>query len=160
MSALAVNWFSATMSPATPTNATVEIRAPQLSHVVSVFSAPWLPSVLEELRTLEKSGQNIPGVGDLTIAESTADHLRRLMTLGPVAQLPEPTLVPFSGGGLSLTWNLGQRELSFSTYPGHDDFVYMRTGDNDQVAADGILTLKQTRELGEQIAAFLASPHR
>jgi hypothetical protein len=112
------------------------------------------------LNALEKSGQNIPGVGDLTIAPPTADRIRRLLTIVPGEDLPEPTLAPFSGGGLALTWNIGQRELTFTAYPDHNDFVFIRTDDNDEPADDGILRLEETNRLSEVLTAFLTNPAR
>jgi len=69
-------------------------------------------------------------------------------------------LAPFSGGGVALTWNIGDRELTFTAYPDHDDFVFMRTDNNDEIADDGILRLDQTREMGDVFAAFLTNPAR
>ena len=136
------------------------VRSAQLEPVVRFDSSPWLPSVLWELRSLEKSGQNIPGVGDLRVTRSTADHVRRLLTIASGVYLPEPTLAPFSGGGVALTWNIGNRELAFTAYPDHNDFVFMRTDEDGEPVDDGILRLDQAKELGDVVTAFLATPVR
>jgi hypothetical protein len=136
------------------------VRFSQLEPVLGFESARWLPSLLSDLRLLETSGQNIPGVGDFRVSHTTADHVRRLITITSGAPLPEPTLAPFSGGGVALTWSIGDRELMFTAYPDHDDFVFMRTDDNDELADDGNLKLDQTKELGDVITAFLANPAR
>jgi hypothetical protein len=107
------------------------------------------------LRTLETSGRNIPGIGDLRVAEATANNVRRLLTITAIAALPEPRLAPFSGGGVAISWPLGNRELSFTAYPNQNDFVFMRTDDNDLLVEDGILRLDQTTELARVITAFL-----
>ena len=151
---------AATIRVQPPTSSSGHARSPQLEPVVSFDSASWLPSLLLDLRSLETSGQNICGIGDLSVTHATADHVRRLLTIVPGAYLPEPTLAPFSGGGVALTWNIGHRELTFTAYPGHNDFVFMRTDDNDEPADDGILRLDQTRELGDVIAAFLTAATR
>lgn len=136
------------------------VRRSQLEHVVGFESALWLPSLLSDLRSLETSGQNIPGVGDLRVSRATADRVRRLLTVVSGASLPEPKLAPFSGGGVALACYIGDRELTFTVYPEHNDFVFLRTDDNGEPADDGILTLDQAKQLGDVIAAFLASPAR
>lgn len=135
-------------------------RSPQLEPVVRFDESPWLASVLWDLRSLERSGQNIPGVGDLRVTRETADHVRRLLTILSGLYLPEPILAPFSGGGVALVWNIGNRELTFSAYPNRNNFVFVRTDDNGDPVSDGILRLDQNRELNNEITAFLATPAR
>ena len=134
------------------------VRTSLLERVVRFDSAHWLPSLLSGLRALETTGENIPGIGDLSVAHATADHVRRLLTIIPGQYLPPPTLAPFSGGGLALSWYIGERELSFTAYPDHNDFVFMRTNDSDEIVDDGILRLDQTEKLGDIITAFLINP--
>jgi hypothetical protein len=131
------------------------VRPSQLVRVVEFASARWLPSLLSDLRSLETLGQNIPGLGDLRVSATTADHVRRLLTAISGVSLPEPTLAPFSGGGVALTCSIGNKELTFTAYADHDDFVFSRTNENDELADDGVVNLEQHR-LGEVIAAFLA----
>lgn len=154
------------MSPAVadrPRSGTIAVRtapspvsasSPQLDPVRGFDSAPWLPSLLLQLNFFQSTGQNIPGVGDLRIAQATADRVRRFLSVVSVAPLPAPSLTPFSGGGLALTWQFAGRELSFSAYPGQDDFVFMRTDENDLPVADGFVSLDQTDCLAEVIAAL------
>src|ERR1700676_526373 len=104
-----------------PTSATATMRvepsplspdssnAPLLERVASFHSSPWLPSVLSELRTLEASGANIEGIGDFRVSSATADNVRRLLTVISLDAIPEPSLSPFSGGGVVLIWNIGGR---------------------------------------------------
>jgi len=129
----------------------------QLERVVEFESSRWLPSLLSDLRLLETSGQDIPGIGDLRVSSETGDRVRRLLTVISGTSLPEPTLAPFSGGGVALTCNIGDRELTFTAYPEHDDFVFVRTNDSGEPTDDGILTLDQTQRLSSLITAFLAT---
>jgi hypothetical protein len=159
MSTHAANWplsaASITVRPqATPSD---QVRSSQLERVVRSDSAPWLPSLLFHLKLLENSGRNIPGIGDLRIAETTANQVRRLLAYFSEQNLPEPKLAPFSGGGLALILNIGDQELSFAAYPGHSDFVYMQTNEDDELVNDGVITLDQTREISDLITAFLFS---
>lgn len=153
------------MSPFAGT-ATAKLKSPprdverpsQLERVVGFESARWLPALLSDLRLLETSGRNVPGVGDLRVSHSTADNVRRLLTVISGISLPQPVLAPFSGGGVALTYNIGERELTFTAYPTHDDFVFIRTDDNGNAAADGIITPDQTKDLSDVITNFLADP--
>jgi hypothetical protein len=151
--------YAATATAAKLAPAPELARSSQLERVVRFESARWLPSVLSELRSLETSGAKIAGVGDLRVTQNTADNVRRLLTVTAEtalgAALCEPVLAPFSGGGVALTWNIGDRELSFTIYPGHQDFVFIRTDDNDNMIEDGTLPLNKTNQLSNVITAFL-----
>jgi hypothetical protein len=130
-------------------------RSSQLEPVVAANdSAKWLPSLLFHLRLLETSGRNVPGIGDLRIAETTANLVRRLLAFISQQNLPEPKLAPFSGGGLALILNAGDRELTFTAYPDHNDFVYMQTNEADEAVSEGIVTLDQTKPLADVITGF------
>lgn len=133
-----------------------QVRPSQLERVVKFDeSAQWLPSVLSDLRSLETSGENVPGIGDFTVASSTADNVRRLLIAISGTSLPEPKLAPFSGGGIALICSMGNSELMFTAYPGHHDFVFSRTNEADELADQGTVTLEQPR-LGNVITEFLA----
>jgi hypothetical protein len=112
---------------------------------------------LFHLKILETSGRHIPGIGDFRIAENTANQVRRLLAFFSEQKLPEPRLAPFSGGGLALILNIEDQELTFTAYPGHNDFVYMQTNEDDEIVSDGVLTLDQARQISDLITAFLFS---
>jgi hypothetical protein len=129
-----------------------------LERVVGYDSTTWILPLLIELRNLETTGQNIPGVGDLRIAQATADRVRRLLAFVPGAYLPAPTLAPFSGGGLSILWNIGNKELSFTAYPEQDDFVFLRADQTGEIVEDGVVRLDQRERLLDIFLAFLNTP--
>jgi hypothetical protein len=118
---------------------------PQLAQVTEVSAASWLPDTLEELRTLKAEGVNLPGIGDFTIADGTVDRARQLLTLTCITRLPTPTIAPFSGGGLALSWACNERALVLSVYPDRE-VTYERTDaehsvvDDDSLASDTDLT--------------------
>jgi hypothetical protein len=140
------------MSPYTSAAAT--------APVVQFESARWLPSLLSDLRALETSGQNIPGLGDLRVSRNTADHVRLLLTELSTATLPEPTLAPFSGGGVAVICNVGKRELTLTTYPDQGDFVFLVKDENDEPLGDGTIMLQHRDRLRDVITAFLANAAR
>lgn len=131
------------------------VASSQLERVLEFQSARWLPSLLSDLRSLELNGENIAGVGDFRVAHSTADNLRRLLTVISGLSLPEPKLSPFSGGGIALTCGVRNKELTVTAYPNHDDFVISVTAENDDLE-DHILTLDQSAQIASLFATFLA----
>lgn len=129
-------------------------KTPQLEAVVGFEAAPWLPSLLSSLRSLEEQGRDIPGIGDFRVAGATADNVRRLLTVLAAKPLPEPRLAPFAGGGLALICSLGDRELTFTAYPDSQDFIYSDSDENE-IVQDGVLTLNHRNRLAGLIASFL-----
>lgn len=129
----------------------------QLERVVGFESARWLPTLLSNLRLLETTGGDIPGVGDLRISSSTADHMRRLLSVISTTALPEPIVSPFSGGGIALVSTIGERELTFTAYPGHNGFIFSRTDDRGEDAEDGVFTIAEDDRLKRIVSEFLAA---
>src|SRR5437762_3750525 len=105
----------------------IALRRPQLAQVGTdvtqvseVAMASWLPDALEELRSLRAAGVNMPGIGDFTVSEETADRARQLITLDCVSRLPAPTIVPFSGGGIAISWSDDGKELLLCVFPSQE----------------------------------------
>jgi hypothetical protein len=128
--------------------------SPQLAKVANVASAPWLPDTLEELRALKTAGVNMPGIGDFTITDDTVDRARQLLTLNCITSLPAPTIAPFSGGGLALSWACDNRALVLSVYPDRE-VTYERTDAEHSVVDDD--TLASDPELTKIVERFIAS---
>lgn len=60
----------------------------------------------------------IGGVGDLRVEANTAIRVRKLLSkIGGKFDLPAPLVSVFSGGGLSLSWQLGPREVKYTFWP-------------------------------------------
>ncbi|MGH9774086.1 MAG: hypothetical protein ACRD50_03965 [Candidatus Acidiferrales bacterium] len=131
--------------------------APQFENIVEFERAPWLPGVLDELRALEERGQNIAGVGDLRVERATADKARRLLSMVSAEPLPKPQVIPFSGGGIALTWDIGEKEMNFSMYPGQEQLVFLRTNEYDEIAEDGLLSLDNAELLYRLLNGFLSN---
>lgn len=112
---------------------------PELARVADIDAAPWLPDALEELRALKSAGVNMPGVGDFTISGDTVDRARQILASVCITRLPAPTIVPFSGGGLALSWSRNNRELTLSVYP-DQEVTYERTNADHLVVEDDALT--------------------
>jgi hypothetical protein len=127
---------------------------PQLAQVAEVSAAPWLPDTLEELRTLKAAGVNLPGIGDFTITDDTLNRARQLLTLTCITRLPVPTVAPFSGGGLALSWSRNDRGLVLSVYPDRE-VTYERTDAEHSVVDDD--TLASDTDLTKIVDRFIAS---
>jgi hypothetical protein len=79
-------------------------------------TAPWLYSALSQLHDLQRAGRSVSEVGDLRIAEPASTQIRTILSLIKVKTLPTPTLYPISGGGVGMKWNVGNREVEFTTF--------------------------------------------
>jgi len=132
----------------------LRLALPQLAQVADVTAASWLPGALEELRSLKAAGVNMPGVGDFTVTDDTMDHARQLLALACNIRLPAPTIVPFSGGGLALTWSRSERSLVFSVYPDRE-VTYERTNAAHALEEDD--TLESDADLTKVADRFIAS---
>ncbi len=103
--------------------------SPQMGNVAIIAYAPWLCSALTQVREIEAEGQDVPGLGDLRVAVQTAKNARILLTTINIERLPSPIVSPVSGGGLSVTWSLGQRRSSCHLRRGGDAFYFRVLGD-------------------------------
>jgi hypothetical protein len=128
--------------------------SPQLAQVADVAAAPWLPDALGELWALKAAGVNMPGLGDFTLTDETVNRARQILTLDCVRNLPAPTIVPFSGGGIAFTWASNGPELLLSVYPDRE-VTYERTDADHSVVDDD--TLASDPELAKVVERFLAS---
>ena len=109
----------------------------QMELVAIPDDSPWLYSALFQLRNLQRSGENHPGVGDLRVTDDTSMAVTRLLSNLAVKELPLPSLDVFSGGGVSIQWTMSSRELKFSIFP-NQEIVYERY-DGDELFDDGLL---------------------
>jgi hypothetical protein len=103
--------------------------------------APWLASALAQLWDLEQSGALVKGLGDLRIG-NTAIRVRQLLSrIGDIKRLPVPFVNVFSGGGASLLWEVGAREVKYNFWPDGKLSFWMeedgQTIDGDEVEAGG-----------------------
>lgn len=131
----------------------VQAAATQMEVVAIADDAPWLYSALFQLRSLEQSGEDHPGVGDLRINPDTSLTVKRLLSNLAVGNLPTPSVDVFSGGGVSLRWQMSFREVKFSIFPNHE-IVYEQY-EGDEIFRDGILT---NISGGTRLLAWLAQP--
>ena|SRR5215469_1037884 len=88
---------------------------PELSFPVH---APWLYSALSQLWDLEQGGDFVQGFGNFRVAAQTGIRVRKLLSrVGDVRDLPAPSVNVFSGGGITLSWDVGSREVKFTFWP-------------------------------------------
>jgi hypothetical protein len=114
-------------------------QAAQLEMMTLANSTPWLYGALAQLRQLQQDGAVVAGIGDLRIADRTATTARLLFSLINVTDLPMPVVSPVSGGSLSVTWSMGEKEVKFSCFP-DGQTLYFQCEDDD-VLKDGIVDL-------------------
>jgi len=131
----------------------VHAPATQMELVAIADDAPWLCDALFQLRNLERSGQDFPGVGDLRINPDASLTVKRLLSNLAVGNFPTPSLDVFSGGGISLQWQMRPREVKFSIFPSRE-IVFERYV-RDEMLDDGILN---NISGGTRLLAWLTQP--
>ena len=114
------------------------LRIAQLSGSLRASDeAPWLYSALTQVWEVEQSGENIAGLGDTRISEQTATRARLLLAMIDLTELPSPQVSPVSGGGISIQWEMGPKEVKFSFYPDGATMFYQ--SQDDEITKDGLL---------------------
>jgi hypothetical protein len=114
------------MTPLSATNALTTVpkltevarSAPRMQGETSLSSAPWLFAAIAQIREVEATGRNIAGVGDLRIDKEAARRARQLPSFADANYIPTPLIAPVPGGGLSITWSVGEREVKLAVEPG------------------------------------------
>jgi hypothetical protein len=115
----------------------------QLEVVAASAGTPWLYSALFQIRRVQAEGRRVAGIGDLRIPDETASLARRFLSLVDVPQLPAPLVSPISGGSLSVTWTLGEKEVKLAFYA--DGTANYYTIDHDDVVDDGTVNFALAR---------------
>lgn len=113
--------------------------------------ALWLTSTLDEMRRLQRTSYNMPGVGDLRIADGTVDCAGRVLRNVRECVLRKPEVTRVSGGGLLIVWGNDDKQVELTIFP--NDQVLLSEFENGE--------LLNTRELGTleygQVQAALKS---
>ncbi len=153
------------MIPILATNSLTEVPAfvswaqemPQIANETSISNSPWLYSALTQVREIEWEGELIPGLGDLRIAVQTAMRARKLLSSVEIAGLAAPVVSPVSGGGLSIVWSLGPKELKLSVDPGGDSVAFKIM--DDEIIPDGEVAVTAPTALNDQLK-WMLDPRR
>jgi hypothetical protein len=130
---------------------------PQLVQTVSFEELPWLLPAFRKLDELLQEGGNIPGVGDLRISSETSLIVRRLLSHIKNERLSVPQFAPISGGGVGVSWNWRDMEVSFKVFPSDDEVVFVVTDARDQVVSDGAFNFEQTDAMATALNYLAAS---
>src|SRR5436305_1071666 len=81
-------------------------------------SPPWVYPTLAELWDIEQNGRLVEGFGDFMVLANTAIRVRKLLSqVRDVHNLPAAAVSVFSGGGITLTWEIGPREVKYTFWP-------------------------------------------
>jgi hypothetical protein len=119
-------------------------QAAQLASL-KTSDAPWPYSALTQVREIEQHSAIIPGVGDFRIGTATATKARMLLAMIDVLALPTPNVAPVSGGGMSIEWTLGPKEVKYAFYPDGETICYQAVG--DEVESDENLQTLDPKEV-------------
>ena len=121
--------------------------------MANVNDAPWLYSALAQVRDIERSGELIPGLGDLRISHRAAMRARLMLSWIELVNLPAPVVSPVSGGGLSITWSSRSKEMKYAFDP--DGQAYYFKVEDDEVSGDGALHEITLSQLTQQLQWIL-----
>jgi hypothetical protein len=152
------------MIPMLATNSSIEVpvfwswvqATPQIANTASINISPWLNFALAQVREIEESGELIPGLGDLRVASQTAKRARLLLSSIGINSLPTPLVSPVSGGGVSITWSLGLRELKLSFDP-NGEITFFKIED-DEISDDGPVDVRAPFPIAAQLQWMLDTP--
>jgi hypothetical protein len=129
------------------------LQVAQLAASVRPSDTPWLYSALTQVWQIEHSGENLPGVGDFRISEVAATRARIILSMIDLVELPPPHVAPVSGGGMSIAWTIGPKEVKYSVYP--DGVAMYFQVQDDEVSNDGTLTTMMPTEVSEPLKWML-----
>jgi hypothetical protein len=149
------------MIPMLATNSLTDVPAfaswaegmPQIANATSISNSPWLYSALTQVREIEWEGELIPGLGDLRIAVQTAMRARKLLSSVEMGGLAAPIVSPVSGGGLSIVWSFGMKEVKLSVEPGGAAVAFKIA--EDEIIPDGATDVATPSALNEQLKWML-----
>lgn len=83
----------------------------------SLFSSPWLLPTVSAISGLAGLPDNWDGYGSPKVSQTALVRTIQLAASISCEELPIPTVCPVSGGGVGISWELGDRELEFTVYP-------------------------------------------
>jgi len=133
----------------TPQPIATQQATAQLARIAQSNSAPWLYSALYQLRDVESNGRMIPGIGDLRVEESTASKARLFFSLVTIEDLPVPSVTVVSGGGVSVVWSMGDREVKLACYPDGQAMVFRC--ENDEIVEPRDVDFTNLSSAGEPL---------
>ena len=127
--------------------------APNIATNTTLTDAPWLYSALTELRELEHSGRLFRGLGDLRLTGHAVMQARLMLSSVEIENLPAPLVSPVPGGGLSVTWSVGPREIKYSFDPGGQAFFFKI--EDDEMTGEGAIQNFASNEVTRQLQWML-----
>ncbi len=111
----------------------LQYRSSSFADLTFPRQAHWIFSALAQLWNLEFNGENIAGLGDLRIPAPIGNRVRKLLfKIGGARALPSPRVRALSGGGVSINWGVGPREIKYTFWP-EGVFTYEKESSGDIV---------------------------
>jgi hypothetical protein len=129
------------MPPRPPSDLVVQTYQPY--GVTFAMNAPWRYAALAQLWDLQETGQNRSGQGDLRISDTASSRARQILGYINIGELPTPMVAPISGGGVGVSWEIGNREIQLSVFS-DGEVVYLKI-ENDRILdePEGVLDESQ-----------------
>jgi|SRR6516225_1986939 hypothetical protein len=108
----------------------------QTVNITPVLEAsPWLESALIRLKSLSALPNDWDSYGSPPIVSTVLRDARKLLSSIQIQTIPEPAITPASGGGVSIEWRSGSRELEIEILP--DGWIeFLRVSDNNRQSTE------------------------
>jgi hypothetical protein len=117
--------------------------APQIQEVWPVTTSSWLYSAIAQVGEVEDSATVVAGMGDFRVQADAANRARQLLSSIVANHVPAPLVAPVSGGGLSVSWSVGDKEVKLAFDPDGTTYCFrfekneMLDDLNEEVSASG-----------------------
>ena len=109
----------------------------------------WLTSALTHVAQIAQLPHNWDGDQSPPLAAKEREHITKLLSSIDNADLPEPTIVPISGGGMQIEWQHEGRELELEIVAESEDLIFLKVYQDGTMEENAypIADLDRTKEL-------------
>jgi hypothetical protein len=115
-----------------------------VSYVYS-FGAPWFSHALIDLQKITQLPPNWDSYGSPPLSEYLYRNALRFLSIFKDEDMPEPAIVPISGGGVQFEWYYEDRELEIE-FSSITEIVYLKEFENGSME-EGAIGMNDTISL-------------
>jgi len=116
---------------------------------------PWLSSALADIARIAALPSDWDGYGSPQLSVKEREQATQLLASMTYSDLPAPSIVPMSGGGIQIAWQHCGRELELEIMAGVQDLMFLRVSE-DGTTEEGsypIANVNKTRALLDWLLA-------
>lgn len=120
--------------------------APQ-NDIIPIFgNPPWVQLALTSIKDIANLPPNWDGYGSPPLSQKAYQYAVAILKSLTGDDLPQPSIVPISGGGMQFEWRHKGRELELEIDPESDEMVYLKVHEDFTMEEDAypVLDIPQT----------------